>query len=283
MLLFSERTEAYDGRSVPQVERVFEASGDFISAVLRIMPHSTDSERFESIKQQMRSVRLLTLSEFTKVEPKTVSEPGFPPVGQADIDVFANKLLEVMQFVFNHTTFDPDDPIDQAPLDMYQPMGVVPGRSYQPDKVAELDSERLRAIALEVQRSEFARAMNPATMQQAGQFMFQAKGEIPLDFLVMQSLTGPIGLPRQEAMYFPVVEADGKTLNALHDYVIHMDADSMPPAALIFISRLKPRRAFPRQIGCRSTARTRRSTSFFGRTYLTWRKSSRGSPRSLSG
>ena len=230
MLLFSERTNAYDGRQVPQVERVFEASGDFISAVLRIMPHSNDSERFERIKKQMQDVKLLTLSEFTGSEPGTVTDPEFPPVGQTDIDVFAENLLEVMQFVFNHTTFDVDDPIDQALLAMYEPLGIVPGRTYEPDKVAELDGERLRAVALEVQRSEFARAMDPATMEQAGESMFQPKGEIPLDVLVMQSVTGPIGLPRQEAMYLPVVEADGKTLNAEHDYVIHMDADSMPPA-----------------------------------------------------
>jgi hypothetical protein len=60
--------------------------------------------------------------------------------------------------------------------------------------------------------------------------MFQPKGDIPLDVLVMQSVTGPIGLPRQEAMYFPVVEADGQTLNAQYDYVIHVDAEDLPPA-----------------------------------------------------
>ena len=230
MLLFSKRTDDYEGQPVPGVERLFEASGDFISAVLRIMPHSNDAERFDRIKRQMKDVRLVTLSEFNGAQPRTATDPEFPAVGQTDVDVFADNLLEVMQFVFNHTTFGADDPLDLALLDMYEPLGIAPGRTFDPEKVAALDGEQLRKVALAVQRGEFSRAMDPATMKHAGEFMFQPKGDIPLDVLVMQSVTGPIGLPRQEAMYFPVVEADGQTLNAQHDYVIHMDADSMPPA-----------------------------------------------------
>jgi hypothetical protein len=230
MLLFTERSGGYDGQAVEGVDRLFEASGDFISAVLRIMPHSNDSGRFERIKEQMQAVRLLTLSEFLGAEPQAATKAEFPPVGKTDIDVFADNLVPVMQFVFNHTTFDAGDPLDQALLELYEPLGIVPGQAFDPAQAADLDSERLRAVAEEVQRSEFARAMDPATMEQAGQYMFQPKGDIPLDVLVMQSVTGPIGLPRQEAMYFPVVEADGQTLNAQHDYVIHMDAEHMPPA-----------------------------------------------------
>jgi hypothetical protein len=230
LLLFSERTGGGDGGPVDGIDRRFEATGDFISAVLRIMPHSSDPERFERIVQQMETVRLSTLSEVRGDEPVTVSAPEFPPVGATDIDVFADNLLEVMQFVFNHTTFDESDPIDKALLDLYEPLGIVPGRAFDPTAVSALDSERLRAAAQQEQREQFARAMDPATMGQAGEFMFQPKGEIPLDVLVMQSVTGPIGLPRQEAMYFPVVEADGTTLNAQQDYVIHMDGADMPPA-----------------------------------------------------
>ena len=110
MLLFSKRTDDYEGQPVPGVERLFEASGDFISAVLRIMPHSNDAERFDRIKRQMKDVRLVTLSEFNGAQPRTATDPEFPAVGQTDVDVFADNLLEVMQFVFNHTTFGADDP-----------------------------------------------------------------------------------------------------------------------------------------------------------------------------
>jgi hypothetical protein len=230
MLLFTERTRAYDGQSVAGVDRVFEATGDFISVVLRIMPHSRDTERFERIKQQMQATRLLSLSEFLGAEPQPTTEAKHPPVGQTDVDVFADNLLPVMQFVFNHTTFDPEDPLDQALLALYEPLGITPGQVFDLERAATLDGGRLRSTAEEVQRSEFTRAMNPATMQEAGKFMFQPKGQIPLEVLVMQSVTGPIGLPQQEAMYFPVVEAGGQTLNAQFDYVIRMDPAQMPPA-----------------------------------------------------
>ncbi len=44
-----------------------------------------------------------------------------------------------MQFVFNHTTFDPDNAEDQAVLAAYKPLDVEPGRVYDPDKVAKID------------------------------------------------------------------------------------------------------------------------------------------------
>ena len=49
MLLFTARTEGYSGEPVEGLDRLFEASGDFVSAVLRIMPHANDSERFQRI------------------------------------------------------------------------------------------------------------------------------------------------------------------------------------------------------------------------------------------
>jgi len=41
---------------------------------------------------------------------------------------------------------------------------------------------------------------------------------------------GPIGLPAAEALYPSIVTADGEPMNAMHDYVIRMSADEMPPA-----------------------------------------------------
>jgi len=49
--------------------------------------------------------------------------PGFA----LDADVFENNFLEVMQFVFNHITFDPANEIDQAAMAALKPLGVEPG------------------------------------------------------------------------------------------------------------------------------------------------------------
>ena len=144
MLIFSERTDGYEkGEPVEGVERTFEATGDFLSAVFRVMPHANEPERFERIKDQMQSVELLTLSELRGEEPRPTGEPEMPPVGKRDTDTFENNLLEVMQLVFNHTTFHPDSELDQKVLAAYEPLGVAPGQDYDPERVAALDGQRV--------------------------------------------------------------------------------------------------------------------------------------------
>ena len=44
MLIYSARTGGYKGEKVKGVERNFEATGDFVSAVFRVMPHANDKE-----------------------------------------------------------------------------------------------------------------------------------------------------------------------------------------------------------------------------------------------
>jgi hypothetical protein len=41
---------------------------------------------------------------------------------------------------------------------------------------------------------------------------------------------GPIGLRPVEAEYPPIQTTDGKKFNAMHDYVIHMTKEQLPPA-----------------------------------------------------
>jgi hypothetical protein len=60
--------------------------------------------------------------------------------------------------------------------------------------------------------------------------LFKTKGQMTLDIMLMQSITGPIGLPATEAMYPPVPTVDGQPMNAQHDYMIRITKDEMPPA-----------------------------------------------------
>jgi len=230
ILFYSERTEGYNGEPVKGVDRIFETTGDFISAVLRIMPHSSDADRFERIVQQMKQVGLTTLAEYRGGTAKPIHDIDFPAVGKTDIDTFQNNLLEVMQFVFNHTTFDTDDQLDREVLALYKPLGVEPGKAFNASGVADIDGEQFRRVAEEVQRSEFARGQDPAGFRELATKLFHPKGEMTLEALLLQSVMGPIGLPADEAMYLPVVTNDGQPLNARYDYVIHMSKDQMPPA-----------------------------------------------------
>jgi len=230
ILIYSERTQGYGGEPVEGVDRLFEASGDFVSAVFRVMPHASEPERHARIVQQAQAVKLVTLSTYRGGEAKPTGDIVFPPVGATDADVFQNNLLEVMQFVFNHTSFDPDNAMDQAVLAAYKPLGVEPGKAYGSTKVATLDGARVRATAERIQRQVLESMADRQQQETLGPFMFQPKGRTNLETVLRVSIIGPIGLPQQEAMYPPVATADGTPMNALHDYVVRMTKNELPPA-----------------------------------------------------
>ena len=196
----------------------------------RIAPPASDKERFGRIAKQMDAVKAVTLSEFQGGKAKPIDDIEFPPVGERDADVFENDLLEVMQFVFNHTTFDVDNAEDQAVLAAYKPLGVEPGKAYDPDKVARIDGKQIREVAQNIQRDWLRDISSQEIYDAVAPVIFQPKGETSLDALVATSITGPIGIPQEEAVYPQLVTTDGAPLNAQHDYVIRMSKDEMPPA-----------------------------------------------------
>jgi hypothetical protein len=249
ILFYSQRTQGYRGDPVPGVDRVMEVTGDFVQATLRVMPHANEPVRLDRNLTAMRETRLLTLSDYldqniAEVEfvpwqtPPGVErdldirlhEAEFPPFGRTDFDVFEDNLLEVMQFVFNHTTFDPKDDHDQSLLAAYKPLGVEPGKAYDPKTAAQIDGQRFRAVAQTVARRELARMGDPEFIEQAKTRGFLPKGEMDQELLVFLSIVGPIGQPAHQAVYPPINAADGKPMTAMHDYVIRMDAKSLPPA-----------------------------------------------------
>ena len=229
MLLYSARTEGYKGEPVEGIDRRFEATGDFISVVWRVMPHANDPDRLKRIAKQMQEVKMVTLSTFRGGKAKPIDDIQFPPVGKTDADIFGSNLLEVMQFVFNHTTFDPKNEIDQAVLAAYQPLGVAPGRTFDRARVAKIDGARLKKAAEGIAAAELSGMNDPAKREKLGK-LFQPKGRITLDLLLTQSVIGPIGVPAAEALYPPIATVDGKPMNAQRDYVIRMTKKDLPPA-----------------------------------------------------
>ena len=248
ILLYSDRTLGYEGKPVDGVDHVFEATGDYLSAVIRVMPHANEPERLKRIIAAMKSVRVVPLSKYKgktgairrflawesplgirRKLSQLKNNATFPEFGKTDFDIFENNLLEVMQFVFNHTTFDPNDPVDKAVLETYEPLGVVPGREYDPDAVADIDGEAIRVIAERFALSQLALATEP-DFQSNMLEMFKTRGEISEEVLTFQSVIGPIGLPATEALYPAVATADNAPMTSAHDYVIKMSAEELPPA-----------------------------------------------------
>ena len=194
------------------------------------MPHQAYPTRMAGIVQALRDVKVVTLSQLKGEPAKDSSDAKFPPYGKTDGDVFADNLLEVMQFVFNHTTFDPDNAMDQALLAAYKPLGVEPANTFDAAKVANIDGELFRKVANEISQHALDNQTDPAAVSRVTPQMFMPKGQIDLETQVFQSVLGPIGLPAYQARYIPTATKDGKPMVAQHDYVLRMSKDELPPA-----------------------------------------------------
>ncbi|MBW4934358.1 DUF1214 domain-containing protein [Marinobacter sp. F4206] len=248
ILFYSQRTPGYGGEAVPGVDEVFEVTGDFVSAVLRVMPHAAEPERFRANLAAMRGVDLEPLSEFLGKADNGAhfvpwgSPPGilksldfkedmarFPEFG-SDFEIFEDRFLEVMQFVVNHTTFDPSNELDNALLEALEPLGVEPGKDFDPETVVEIDGAALREIAERFAIQSLEKMGDEEFVSRSGFTYFQPKGEMTAEALASQSVIGPIGQPAKEALYPPVNTGSGEPMNAMFDYEIVMAPEDMPPA-----------------------------------------------------
>ena len=229
ILFYSDRTEGYSGEPVNGVDLIYKTTGDFVSAVLRIMPHANEPERFKKIVETIKTAKIQALSEYQGKEPITPEQIDFPKTGQTDLDVFKNNLLEVMQFIFNHISFDPGDEEDQEVLEAYKPLGIMPGKEFNPEGI-KIDGEKFYTVAEKIQQEYLAKLNNPNLIKEMSPKMFKTKGLTDLETILTVSIIGPIGLPMEEAMYPNVTSADGESLNSMNDYVIKMTKDQLPPA-----------------------------------------------------
>jgi len=230
ILFYTQRTENYKGEPIAGIDKVFEMTGDFISLVMRVMPHANEPEKYKRIVDQINNIKGLSLSEFLGKD-KMVDDPvNFPKYGATDADIFENNLLEVMQFVFNHTTFDTSNILDKEILEAYKPLGIAPGKTYNPDNALKIEGKRFREVSLKIKDEELAKMNNPELNKTLLPQLFQTKAYMTLEPLLLQSVVGPIGLPMKEAMYPPVVTIDGTPMSAQYDYVIQMTKEEIPPA-----------------------------------------------------
>jgi hypothetical protein len=237
ILYYSARTKGYSGEPVEGVDHIMEMSGDFATAFLRVMPEANDPEKFKANMEAINRVKLQTLSDFQGKPAKPTDDPKMPAYGN-DQMVFSNNFQEVVQFVFNHTTFDPDDKMDQAALAALKTVGVEPGKKFDASEVPELDSKRLAKVAKKIAAEQNAIWNNPREAAPFLRKVFLPKGQMDIDTMVLQSVVGPLGQPAYEAMYPGIATTDGKPMNAEHDYVIRMTKDELPPAIAFWSATL---------------------------------------------
>lgn len=230
ILFYSNRTENYKGEAIDGIDDIFKANGDFISVVFRIMPHANEPERFSKVVEQIGKISMQSLSEFQGKEPKVADEITFPQVGKTDADIFENNLLEVMQFVFNHITFDENDEMDKEVLAALKPLGVEPNKVFNAKTVIKIDGKQFRQVAEKIYKENLSSLADPNMAKSLAPRIFKPKGQTDLNAIVAVSVIGPIGLPVEEAFYPAINTADGEQMNAQNDYVVRMTKEQLPPA-----------------------------------------------------
>ncbi|WP_170406976.1 DUF1214 domain-containing protein [Ruegeria arenilitoris] len=238
ILYYSERTDGYSGEDVKGVDQIFEMSGEFGMAFLRVMPQANDPAKFKANMAAINAVKLQTLSEFQGKPAKPVT-PLNTPKYSTDANVYAENFLEVMQWVFNYTTFDPDKyEMDKEALAALKQVGVEPGKDFDPNAPKTLDYKRLAETAAKMYAHENDIWNSPKEVAPYLYKVFQPKGKIDIDTMFLQSVVGPLGQPASEAMYPGITTTGGKPMNAEHDYVIKMTKDEMPPAIAFWSATL---------------------------------------------
>jgi hypothetical protein len=227
VLYYTERTKNYHGEPVEGVDKTLKMTSDFVVAFLRLAPHVKDKKRSAEIKKSLDDYKVMTLSEFQGKQSVKTTAVNFPAYGNDQL-VFKNNFLEVIQFVFNHVTFDPNDKMDKEVLALFAPLGVKPGNKYDPAKASKINGNRLAKIADKIAKESLAIWNSPSNPYIYNVFL--PKGQMTLDAMVVQSAVGPIGLPASQALYPGIGTKNGEPLNSKYDYVIRMKKDELPPA-----------------------------------------------------
>ncbi len=236
ILYYTDRTKNYKREPIEGVDKTMKMTGDFAVAFLRLAPHINDNERATGIIKSLDDYKLMTLAEFQGKQPIKVSLLNFPAYGN-DQMVFKNNFIEVLQFVVNHTTFDPNDAMDKEALATFASIGIKPGNEFDSDKVAMNNGDRLAKAAAKIAKESLSTWNSPSGNPYIND-VFLPKGEITLDVMVMQSAVGPIGLPASQALYPGIGTISGEPLNDMNDYVIRMTKDELPPATAFWSTTL---------------------------------------------
>ncbi|MEZ9877081.1 DUF1214 domain-containing protein [Vibrio breoganii] len=230
VMFYTERTKNMPTELPQGVDQKFEMTGDFVSSVIRVMPHASEPERMDKIIDAMQEVTVSTLFEYNGEQAKT-TDIEFPAFSQTDIDTYATNFTDVMQFAVNHTTFDNNSDYDNEALKTFAKIGIRPGQSQPKQAKFAIDSEQLSEKAREHYQAQLA-IMGTSDAEILGRIfpvMFQPKGITTAEALQFVSVVGPIGQPIQEASYPPLVTQDGEAFTAQHDYVLRMSKDQLPP------------------------------------------------------
>ncbi len=232
VLFYSKRTPFYRGEAIPGIDRYIQLDGDFAILLLRVMPHLQNPERHKQIVKDMQLVKAATLLEYAGHSARFHHTINYPEVSETALQSFNHNLLDIMSFVFAQNTFDPKNKMDREVAKAYKVFGLRPNQSHQ--KVSKFRAlryqpARFAAIAEQVRQKTFIQIRNPNEVSELVPLLYRPKHQTSSQAVLTASIIGPLGLPTEEATYLNITDQNGDTLNAMHDYVIRLTADTLPP------------------------------------------------------
>jgi len=107
---------------------------------------------------------------------------------------------------------------------------LIGRKIYDPETAIKLDGKKFKEMAIKIRDENLAMMQDPNYTKEISPYMFQPKGSTNIKTVLTVSITGPIGMPMEEAVYPPVNTSDGTKMNAMNDYVIKMSKDELPPS-----------------------------------------------------
>ncbi|APJ04302.1 DUF1254 domain-containing protein [Silvanigrella aquatica] len=200
ILFYSARTKNFNPmKKIKNIDQYVELSGDFGIALLRVLPHFKNQEKYHNIVQSINQINLISLSNYLNKGFLTAKIVEFPHFSNTDIETFGNNFLEVMQFILNHTTFQPEKyQLDKELLESYQAIGIEPKKIWNPKNFRDVDLQKVSLIAQEIKNNQFEIIRTPEQIKLFVPYLFLPKGFANLDTMLLQSVMEPLGLPQLE-------------------------------------------------------------------------------------
>ncbi|GAA2112762.1 DUF1254 domain-containing protein [Kitasatospora saccharophila] len=127
---------------------------------------------------------------------------------------------------------NPPHPTDFSVLARIAPLGIVPGRDFDPDRFTDPDLAALEAGAVSARKAILSPLDTIATPVNGWRVSAETMGVYGNAYFKRAAIAA-IGLganPPEDAIY-PVLatDADGEPVTGEHDYLLHFPADGLPP------------------------------------------------------
>jgi hypothetical protein len=189
---------------------------------------------YDTVHEIQDALRITPLSSWGQEPPPVMAEID-PSVDMttAPLDqVNAMSAAEFFRYGAELMRVHPPHPTDWSTITRLRRIGIEAGESFNADAVDPVVTRALTSVPGDAQKILLSRLPGMASIIDGWQSNLNTMG-VYGDFYVKRALVAMVGLGAnqpEDAVYpFLLADADGKPLDGSSRYVIHFDADSLPP------------------------------------------------------